>query len=531
MPDSFQLSLRCARLSVWLLLTLLCVRVLFCGQLLVKDIMSRTGLDDRAVQPIARFSLMFQSPRGKYSVDMYPTYLKLHSKTFQYKILYKFIQKMFLFDNPQTLQRYFVIGLNPPVRQGRTPYPYLLVQFDNAEYMEESFNIDEKTCAETYKDIMQPNMKGESYDVVTRVFKALTERKVLVPGSAFQSRGGGACIRCNLKASDGFLYVMEKSFFFVKKPLLHLRHADIVELSFRRVSMSAASGSKSFDIHIVTNEVSERAGRHASGGVLSCRTEALADSLLLFACLLFVQEKNNEYIFSSIQRDEYQPLFDFLKGKKLNISSDASHGVMTTGASGRVRVAANYDEETDAHLNNINAQLGGEDEDSEDDEDFEGGASASSSESGSDVAEEASDSETDAPVQKKRSKKRDVDEEDEEEEDEGEKKGKKRKRGAEKEGKVAKKPVAKSAYFFYLADKRPQYIAEHPEMKSEMSQSHKHSHASPECERRRRACHLRRSLLTPLCVLCQCVIVFSQSDDCSRRSVAAAGCRESSEVH
>lgn len=322
--------------------------------------MSRTGMDDRAVQPIARFSLMFQSPRGKYSVDLYPTYLKLHSKTFQYKILYKFIQKMFLFSNPQQSQHYFVIGLNPPVRQGRTSYPYLLVQFDNSEFMEESFNIDEKTCVETYHDIMQPQMKGEAYDVVTRVFKALTERKVLVPGAAFQSHGGGACIRCNLKANDGFLYVMEKSFFFVKKPLLHLRHNDIVSIDFRRVSHSASSGSKTFDMHVVTNE-----------------------------------EKNNEYIFSSIARDEYERIFQFLKGKKLNISSDATSSGLTTGASGRVRAATNYDEEMDPHMNAINAERDGDDEDSDEDEDFEGGSSSSSSESGSDVDEEASDSEVD----------------------------------------------------------------------------------------------------------------------------------------
>jgi hypothetical protein len=37
---------------------------------MVKDIMSRIGAEDKAVQPIARFNLMFQSPRGKYNIDM-----------------------------------------------------------------------------------------------------------------------------------------------------------------------------------------------------------------------------------------------------------------------------------------------------------------------------------------------------------------------------------------------------------------------------------------------------------------------------
>lgn len=108
---------------------------------MVKDIMSRIGAEDKAVQPIARFNLMFQSPRGKYNIDMYPSYMKLSSKTFQYKILYKFINKMFLFDNPSTSTHFFVIGLNPPIRQGRTPHQFLLVAFDDKDEMEETFNV------------------------------------------------------------------------------------------------------------------------------------------------------------------------------------------------------------------------------------------------------------------------------------------------------------------------------------------------------------------------------------------------------
>lgn len=140
-------------------------------------------------------------------------------------------------------------------------------------------------CQETYKGIMNQKMAGPSYDVVTRVFKALTERKVLVAGKEYKSLSGGACVRCNWKANDGWLYCMEKSFFFLKKPLMHIRHADIIEISFDRLA-SSSTGSKSFDLRIVTNE-----------------------------------EKNSEHIFSGINRDEYQALFDFLKNKKLNMTS------------------------------------------------------------------------------------------------------------------------------------------------------------------------------------------------------------------
>jgi structure-specific recognition protein 1 len=116
-------------------------------QLLAKDIMSRTGVDDR-VTPIVSFSLMFQSPRGKYNLDLFANYVKMHSNTFQYKIQYKSITNMFLFDNPRESSRFFVIGLNPPVRQGRTAYPFLLVAFNTEDFLEEMLNIDEQTCKE-----------------------------------------------------------------------------------------------------------------------------------------------------------------------------------------------------------------------------------------------------------------------------------------------------------------------------------------------------------------------------------------------
>lgn len=46
--------------------------------------------------------------------------------------------------------------------------------------------------------------------------------------------------------------------------------------------------------------------------------------------------------------------------------------------------------------------------------------------------------------------------------------GKKRKRGADKDDSGPKRPSAKSAYFHYLAEARPKFVADHPELKSNM---------------------------------------------------------------
>lgn len=48
-------------------------------------------------------------PRGKYSLDMYATFLKLHGRTHDYKILYKDINKGFLLPKPDGVHNVHVI--------------------------------------------------------------------------------------------------------------------------------------------------------------------------------------------------------------------------------------------------------------------------------------------------------------------------------------------------------------------------------------------------------------------------------------
>ena len=110
------------------------------AQLFARELQLRGDLGSGSAQPLAQFEkLLFSVPRGKYDVELFPTFLKLASQTYTYKIAYKNVNKMFLFDLQDSAQHLFVIGLNPPVRQGRTAYPYLVVQFDSSEYLEQKY--------------------------------------------------------------------------------------------------------------------------------------------------------------------------------------------------------------------------------------------------------------------------------------------------------------------------------------------------------------------------------------------------------
>jgi hypothetical protein len=77
---------------------------------------------------------------------------------------------------------------------------------------------------------------------------------------------------------------------------------------------------------------------------------------------------------------------------------------MTTGATGRMRTATNYDEELDPHMNRIQSEQGGDGgSDSDEDADFEGGSSSDSSGGGESSEPESEVSEgSDAPKKTKK---------------------------------------------------------------------------------------------------------------------------------
>jgi structure-specific recognition protein 1 len=82
-------------------------------------------------------------PRGRYEVDMASTFMRFRGKTYDYKILYSSIVRLFLLPKPDEVHILFIIAMDPPLRQGQTRYPYLIMQFARDETIEISLNISE----------------------------------------------------------------------------------------------------------------------------------------------------------------------------------------------------------------------------------------------------------------------------------------------------------------------------------------------------------------------------------------------------
>jgi len=279
------------------------------------------------------------TPRGRYDLKLFPTFLQLHGKTFDYKIPYQTILRLFLLPHKDQRQMYFVVSLDPPIKQGQTRYHFLILLFQKEDEMTLEINLDEEEIKEKYEDKLQKEMSGLEFEIVSKVFKAITGRKITVPGT-FVSNHGAQAVTCSYKASTGLLYPLERGFIFVHKPPLHIRYEEVANVNFARSSGS----NRSFDFEVDTKQ-------------------------------------GLNFSFIGVEKDEYGKLYEFVKGKKLRVKN---LGEKNKGVSYAESDGSDNDGDHDAYLQRVKAE-GAANDDSDDDSSDE---SYNPGESGDEVAEE-----------------------------------------------------------------------------------------------------------------------------------------------
>ncbi|KAJ2159146.1 FACT complex subunit [Coemansia sp. RSA 552] len=186
-------------------------------------------------------------PRGRYSIDMFSGFLRLRGKTYDYKVPYEHIQRMFLVSKPDELHMMFVVGLNPPIRQGQTRYPYLVMQFVREEELAVDLNFDADEQAKQLEGRLRAHYDEPLYRIVATVFKGVTDKR-LVEGGAFRSYHGSQGIKASLKTSEGTLYPLERGFLFAPKPTMYIPHSEIASIVFSRVESSSTNKMRTFDL-------------------------------------------------------------------------------------------------------------------------------------------------------------------------------------------------------------------------------------------------------------------------------------------
>lgn len=264
------------------------------------------------------------SPRGRYDVKIFPSHIHLHGKTFDYKISSTSVMRLFLLPHKDQRQMYFAVNCDPPIKQGQTRYHYLVLNFKQEDESEIELPFTDEELQEKYDGKLERELNGPTYEILSKILKALTNKKVIVPGN-FLGHSGTPAISCSHKAASGFLYPLERGFIFVYKPPIYIRYDEVRSVSFER----SGGSTRSFDISV----------------------DAGSDIM---------------YTFSSIEKGEYSRLYDYLKDKKVKLKTSGKVGEKS---------GLNFDDETiDHNLEKVKADAqefsSGDDSMSSDDSDF-----------------------------------------------------------------------------------------------------------------------------------------------------------------
>lgn len=293
-------------------------------------IMERADIGEVAGTTIATFlDILHLTPRGRFDIDLYESSFRLRGKTYDYKIQYEHIKRFFLLPKPDDVHNMIVMGLDPPLRQGQTRYPFLVLQCKREEEVSIDLNMTDEDLQSKYGGKLQAHHEAPIAVTVSRVFSGLSGKKVTQPSKDFSSHHGQSGVKCSIKANEGHVFLMERAFLFVPKPATYVSFDNIASITISRAGGGASiAASRTFDVTI----------RNKQGG---------------------------EHQFSNINREEQKPLENFFQLKGLKFKNEVDEENATLAAALNDEDLASSDDEV------IQAARGSADEDDESvDEDF-----------------------------------------------------------------------------------------------------------------------------------------------------------------
>jgi structure-specific recognition protein 1 len=116
---------------------------------------------------------------------MYTQSFRLRGKTYDYKIQYEAIKKFMVLPKPDDVHMLLCLGLDPPLRQGQTRYPFIVMQFKRDEEISIELNLKESDLEGQYKDRLAASYEEPQHQVVAKIFKGLANKKITAPAKDF----------------------------------------------------------------------------------------------------------------------------------------------------------------------------------------------------------------------------------------------------------------------------------------------------------------------------------------------------------
>ncbi|KAI6898396.1 FACT complex subunit [Hortaea werneckii] len=314
------------------------------ANLFYEALMDKAEIGEVAGDTFATFlDILHLTPRGRFDIDLYEKSFRLRGKTYDYKISYDNAKRFFILPKPDDVHQLLCIGLDPPLRQGQTRYPFIVMQFKRDEEVNIELNMTEEDLKEKYAGKLQARYEASIGTVIARIFHGLTGKKLFQPSHDFSSHHQQSGVKCSIKANEGHLYCLDRAFLFVPKPATYISFDHVAAITMSRVG-GAVSASRTFDITVT---LKNGAGEHQ---------------------------------FSNINREEQAPLENFFKIKNIKTKNemDVENSMLSAALNGDADLGSSDDEEV---VNAARGSAGEDDEDESVDEDFQ-------ADSDSDVAEE-----------------------------------------------------------------------------------------------------------------------------------------------
>ncbi|KAG9123826.1 FACT complex subunit [Ceratobasidium sp. 392] len=155
--------------------------------------------------------------------------------------------------------------------------------FGRDEDLETEIQMDEESLKTKYEGKLEKKYDGPAHEVVSRIFRGLSGKKIIAP-TTFRSHEEMYGVKCNLKAVQGTLFPLEKSMFFVAKQPHLVEFADIHQVVFSRMG-SGTAAARTFDLRIVS-------------------------------------KTGPEVTFTSINKEEHDPIENYLTSKKVRTKNE-----------------------------------------------------------------------------------------------------------------------------------------------------------------------------------------------------------------
>lgn len=109
-----------------------------------EELRSKADIGEISGDAIISFQdLFFTTPRGRYDIDIYKNSIRLRGKTYEYKLQHRQINRIFSLPKADDIHYLMVLSIDPPIRQGQTSYPFLVLQFQKDEETEVQLNVED----------------------------------------------------------------------------------------------------------------------------------------------------------------------------------------------------------------------------------------------------------------------------------------------------------------------------------------------------------------------------------------------------